>query len=583
MCGIVGYTGANNQAQTILLKGLQSLEYRGYDSSGLALFLNDHIEIIKAEGKLNNLKHLLEMNQTPEGTCGIGHTRWATHGAPTTDNAHPHLVNRVVLVHNGIIENYGELKHMLEETYHYEFKSQTDTEVASAMIDLHYELTNNKIQAIADACAQMRGSFAFAVMFDDEPNVIYTTRRNNPLILGVCRDGHLLASDVSAIVHTTKQYVELENEEIAVLTADSLALYSPALEAITPEIKTTDLDSNVLSKGHFEHFMMKEIHEQPAIARSLYQYYQTNPTFDFAKYDEILIIACGSALYAGMVAKVLIERNLRIPVSIEVASEFRYANPIFKPNTLGLFISQSGETADSVASLDLARQHIDTLALVNVENSQMARMAKHVIYTKAGVEVSVATTKAYFAQVLSMILNCGMEVENLTTFEAALLKEISTFDYPELVAAVAKEEQVFFLGRGMDYALCLEGALKLKEISYINAQAYQAGEMKHGTISLIQPGTIVIGVVTDPEIAEKTMSNLVETQARGAHVILLHTNDIEVNKTYFPNAIVVDRIHPNTQPLLAISALQLFAYEIAKARNCEIDQPRNLAKSVSVE
>ncbi|MGL5540826.1 MAG: glutamine--fructose-6-phosphate transaminase (isomerizing) [Erysipelotrichaceae bacterium] len=582
MCGIVGYTGLTQQAQTQLLQGLQALEYRGYDSAGIALWLDQDIHMFKSEGKLNNLRQMLSKYMTPQGNAGIGHTRWATHGAPTSDNAHPHLVNQVVLVHNGIIENYGELKNELSE-YGYSFQSQTDTEVASALIDYHYAACQDKLSAIALACTQMRGSFAFALMFKDEPEVLYATRRNNPLILGIHPQGHMLASDLSAIVHETKEYVELDNEQIARLSGTSLRIVDAQLNEVEVLSKITTLNQEELSKGMFDHYMLKEIHEQPLVARKLYDFYQTHPHFDFSKYREIIIIGCGSALYAGMVAKHMLEQSLRIPVRIEVASEFRYSNPILHADTLAMFISQSGETADSVASLQLAREHMDTLAVVNVENSQMARLAKYVMYTYAGIEVSVATTKAYFAQVFSLLLNASLPMDPIADFMDGLKHEIEHFHAPDLVQAIAQQDQLFFLGRGVDYALCLEGALKLKEISYINAQAYQAGEMKHGTISLIQPGTIVIGVVTDPAIAEKTISNLVETQARGGRVILVHSENIEVNTHYFPERIQVKQTCPALQPLQTIVALQLLAYEVAKARDCEIDQPRNLAKSVSVE
>lgn len=582
MCGIVGYVGARAQAQPFLLRGLATLEYRGYDSAGIALLGTRGIDIVKAKGNLAQLQAKLDHHPIAPGTCGIAHTRWATHGEPSTTNAHPHRVHDVTLVHNGIIENYHEIKEWLI-LQGYVFASQTDTEVACALIRYYYAQSHEPLVAIQKATEQMRGSYAFVILFDQYRDTLFATRRNNPLLIGIAEDACVVASDLSAIVSLTQTYLELDHNEIAVLEPTTCTIYSAALDVIEKERKQTHLTFETLGKQGFAHYMLKEIHEEVDVAKKLYSLYHECAAFPFEQYEELHIIGCGSAYYAGYALKGFLEQTYQIPVHMHIASEFRYYPPIIRHHALALFLSQSGETADSVASLALANEHMDTLAVVNVENSQMARMAKHVLYTHAGPEISVATTKAYFAQVLTILLNTTITLDDYPMF-VQQLSQLLELPFPStLISELANQTYTFFVGRGVDYALALEASLKLKEISYIHAQAYPAGELKHGTISLIEPGCFVIGIINDPSIAEKTLSNIIETQARGAKIILFVHEEIEIDAQLFDYVITIPRCSAPLQPLLAMSVLQRFAYEIAKEKGCEIDQPRNLAKSVSVE
>ena len=596
MCGIVGYNGKENNSKNILIEGLKKLEYRGYDSAGIAL-KNKDIKITKATGKIVNLEKKLDDYTT---TLGIGHTRWATHGSPTETNSHPHQVGEITIVHNGIIENYKELKEELKKEYN--FKSETDTEVACALIDHYYKQEKDIKKALAKFIEKVKGAYALGILVKDDEN-LYSIRKDCPLVIGKGEIGNLIASDILAISKYSKEIYYLEENTIAQISKENVKTYNKDLEELTPIFKQIPKGEFETDKCGYEHYMLKEIHEQPKVFKNTTEKFINDNINnikkempDFKKYNKIHIVACGSAYHTGLVGKNLIEEYADIPVTVEIASEYRYKKNFYDENTLLIVVSQSGETADTLAALRLAKKdNIDTLAIVNVENSTIAREAKHVIKTEAGPEIAVATTKAYSAQVATfglIALNIGLEKKNIKKEELTqILKEIKELpiqientinncNYKEIANAIYERDDIFFIGRGIDYSLCMEGSLKLKEISYIHSQAYAAGELKHGTISLVENNTPVIGIITEQNLKDKTISNIEEVKSRGAKTIVI-TNDNNIKNydyiTYLP------KVHKILQPLLTVLPLQLISYEVARLRNCDIDKPKNLAKSVTVE
>lgn len=604
MCGIIGYVGSEKISNSVLIAGLHALEYRGYDSAGLALAQNDQVTIVKSKGNVSFLEQKLKDLNITGTSLGIAHTRWATHGEPNETNCHPHHSGMVTLVHNGIIENYHSIKEELENAG-YTFYSQTDSEIAAAYIDYCYYLTKDKHTALHKAYAHFKGSFAFAILFDDELDAIYAMRKNSPLVLGVGKQANFLASDISAFLKYTNQYIVLDHEEIAVLNKEHIRIFDVQGNLLNKQIQTSEMDIADIQKGGYEHFMLKEIHEEVDVVKKTIDSLMQNSLLDLLntfpnlkQYDQIHIVACGSAMYAGMIAKSLIESKARIHVDCICASEYRYANPIYTDHTLVIFISQSGETADTIAALQLAKaHHIATLAIVNVIGSTIARDADDVIYTKAGPEICVATTKAYCTQVAVLsLLACYLsyvhgymqndEVLQLTKeIKAlpALMQQLIDANYVSYANKIYQQHDVFFIGRGLDYSLSMEGSLKLKEISYIHSEAYAAGELKHGTISLIEEGTPVIALATDEDLYEKTISNIKEVKARGAYVLLMISDDLQVAHDDYDDILRIPKTDKLIQGIIGVIPLQLLAYEVARLRGCEIDQPRNLAKSVTVE
>ncbi len=605
MCGIVGYVGKNKNAMKVLMDGLQCLEYRGYDSAGIAILQNETIEIIKSKGKVSSLSHKLKAKGIVESELGIAHTRWATHGIPNEINSHPHRQGSVTLVHNGIIENYTQLKADLV-LQGYSFTSDTDSEVACGVIDSLYKQYRDKHKTLQQANAMFRGSFAFAIVFDDDIKTLYAMRRNSPLIVAFKEDEIYVASDVPAILKYTNKYTLLEQDEYAVLTKHEVEIYSLQGTRREYEIKTAAMEVVDIQKEGFDHFMLKEIHEEPKVVSETMRFYLGDGISDLMSrlpdlsiYKELYMIGCGSAMYACMVAKSLIESKARIKVELEVASEFRYKNPILTKETLVIVVSQSGETADTLASLQLAKENnVDTLAIVNVVGSSIAREAKYVCYTLAGPEIAVATTKAYCTQValLSLIgLSFSViyqkvskkEIEEIINeiknIENTLSNVVNDGQYEVAAKIISKFSNVFFIGRGIDYALCMEASLKLKEISYIHSEAYPAGELKHGTISLVEKGTPVIAIITQQNILEKMISNMKEVKARGASIIVIASEDLEVDLDIFDYRITIPKSNSYLQAITAIVPLQLLSYQVAMLKGCDIDQPRNLAKSVTVE
>ena len=616
MCGIVGYIGTE-QAAPILLAGLKKLEYRGYDSAGLAVRdeATGKIDVVKAKGRLHILEEKTDGGKSVPGSCGVGHTRWATHGEPSETNAHPHSTDdhSVALVHNGIIENYQELKEkLLKEGY--QFHSATDTEVAVKLIDYYYKKTGNPLEGIARAMLRVRGSYAFGILFKDYPDRMYAARKDSPLIAGKGTTGNLIASDVPAILDQTRSVYYIGNMEIAELTEQELHFYNIDLEPLQKEPVEITWDAASAEKGGYAHFMIKEIHEQPKAVQDTISVYlkdkEEGKAISFAEAgltDELLagleriyIVACGSAYHVGVAGKYVIESLSGIPVETDLASEFRYRNPRLMKNSLVIIVSQSGETADSLAALRLAKERgVPVLSIVNVLGSSIARESDYVLYTYAGPEISVATTKAYSAQlavVYLLAVQCAMvqgaigeeRYEELTGELLALPDKIEkALENKERIqwfaSKYANAKDIFFIGRGLDYAIGMEGSLKMKEISYIHSEAYAAGELKHGTISLIEEGTLVVGILTQPELYEKTISNMVETKSRGAYLMGL---------TSYGNYGVEDTVNfavyvPKTDPLFAASVavipLQLFGYYVSAAKGLDVDKPRNLAKSVTVE
>ena len=612
MCGIVGYVG-KEQAAPVLLDGLTKLEYRGYDSAGIAVRDGDKdAVVVKAKGRLAALKEKTDNGKAVVGTCGIGHTRWATHGAPSELNAHPHCSDdhNVVGVHNGIIENFQELKAKLL-SHDYKFYSDTDTEVAIKLIDYYYKkYEHTPVDAINHALVRIRGSYALAIMFKDYPGEIYVARKDSPMIIGALDDGAILGSDVPAILKYTRKVYYIGNLELGRLTTDGITFYNLDGDVIEKELKTVEWDAEAAEKGGFEHFMMKEIYEQPKAVKDTYSAYINDGKIDLSavkidadflkSLERIYVVACGSAYHVGVVGKYVIEELTGVPVEIDLASEFRYRNPRLVKNSVVIVISQSGETADSLAALRLAKDKgIPTLGIVNVVGSSIAREADHVMYTYAGPEIAVATTKAYSCQLIAIyLLSIALAKSKETIDEArekSLLEAIENLpkqiekilDDKERIqwfaAKYANAHDVFFIGRGIDYAICLEGSLKMKEISYIHSEAYAAGELKHGTISLIDQGTLVVGVMTQEELFEKTRSNMVEVKARGAYLMGLTTyGNYNIEDTVEFSVYV-----PKTEELfstsLAIIPLQLLGYYVSVSKGLDVDKPRNLAKSVTVE
>lgn len=609
MCGIVGYVG-RQQAVPVLLQGLYKLEYRGYDSAGVALLEQGRLKVIKARGRIQNLEELLRQQGPFTAGCGIGHTRWATHGEPSDINAHPHVSEngRIALVHNGIIENYMELREMLRQAG-FTIRTETDSEVVAHLFQLHYH--GDAIAALRETTRQLRGSYALGVVNMDTPGELICTRRDNPLIIGVGQGENMIASDIPAILAVTKQYIVLSDEQVARITADQVDIFDSVGNRVQPRLETVTWDISAAEKGGYEHFMMKEIFEQSKAVRDtlLPRLKDDLPLAEgeglsdalLQKVRSIHITACGSALHAGLVGKAVIERLARIPVMAQVASEFRYCDPIIGPEDLCIVISQSGETADTLAALrEAKRKGAATLAIVNVVSSSIAREADAVLYTWAGPEIAVATTKAYSAQLAALYLialraalvrgtlSCE-RVRELCREVASLPEQIQQTlecrsQLQHLASLYANRQSVFFIGRGMDYAAGQEASLKLKEISYIHSEAYAAGELKHGTISLIESGSMVVALACDPALVEKTISNVKSVKARGASVVLV-TNDprLEEDPEICDHLVRIPPTEPLFSASLSILPMQLLAYYTAVIRGCDVDKPRNLAKSVTVE
>ena len=606
MCGIVGYVGKRS-AQDVLLDGLEKLEYRGYDSAGVALALDGGIRVVKSKGRLTALREKLAAQQLAQSFCGIGHTRWATHGEPSDVNSHPHSTPRVSIVHNGIIENYGLLKERLAAKG-YTFQSETDTEVLVKLIDSCY--TGDPLRALQQALAKVRGSYALAVLFRDRPDTIFAVKRESPLIVGWGEGENFVASDIPALLKYTRRYSVLEEGDMAVCTAEGIRFYNEFAEPVQRPVLTADWDMEAAEKGGYPHFMLKEINEQPtAITATVSPRVEDGmPDLRIPQLtDEVLrsigtvhLVGCGTAMHAGMVGKAAIETLARVPAEVDIAIEFRYRDPILNPNDLVIIISQSGETSDTLAALKLAKSRgVPVLAIVNVVGSSIARAADYVLYTYAGPEIAVASTKAYMVQLCVLYLFAlrlayargRLSAAETRRYTAQLLRA------PEIIKArLADCEQIkylasrymntqscFFIGRGFDYSLSLEGSLKLKEISYVHSDAYAAGELKHGTISLITDGVPVIALATQKQVYEKTISNAKETRSRGARVLLFTTKNAVVPEGVADAVIRLDEYEDILMPLQLIVPLQLFAYYMAVLRGCDVDKPRNLAKSVTVE
>ena len=606
MCGIVGYVGKRS-AQDVLLDGLEKLEYRGYDSAGVALALDGGIRVVKSKGRLTQLRQKLAAQALAQSFCGIGHTRWATHGEPSDVNSHPHSTPRVSIVHNGIIENYGILKERLIARG-YTFESETDTEVLVRLIDSCY--AGDPLRALQEALAKVRGSYALAVLFRDRPDTIFAVKRESPLIVGWGEGENFVASDIPALLKYTRRYSVLEEGDMAVCTAEGIRFYNEFAEPVQRPVLTADWDMEAAEKGGYPHFMLKEINEQPtAITATVSPRVEDGmPDLRIPQLtDEVLrsigtvhLVGCGTAMHAGMVGKAAIETLARVPAEVDIASEFRYRDPILNPNDLVIIISQSGETSDTLAALKLAKSRgVPVLAIVNVVGSSIARAADYVLYTYAGPEIAVASTKAYMVQLCVLYLFAlrlayargRLSAAETRRYTAQLLRA------PEIIKArLADCEQIkylasrymntqscFFIGRGFDYSLSLEGSLKLKEISYVHSDAYAAGELKHGTISLITDGVPVIALATQKQVYEKTISNAKETRSRGARVLLFTTKDAVVPEGVADAVIRLDEYEDLLMPLQLIVPLQLFAYYMAVLRGCDVDKPRNLAKSVTVE
>lgn len=588
MCGIVGYAG-DKRGISKILTGLKSLEYRGYDSAGIAYIKDDKVKIVKREGPIKNLEANLDLQE--ESSIGISHTRWATHGEANDINSHPHKQGKITLVHNGIIENYDELKRELIKKG-YVFKTSTDTEVAAALLDDLYKNEKDMIKVLSKATNILKGSYAFNIINDDILDTIFGIRKDSPLIVGISDNENILASDIPAIIHITNKYVVLDNYDIVSLKSDSVHYFDRDGNVIEKEIKEFTDEKEAISKNGYEHFMLKEINEEPEIIKKLLNLYTENnrvkDIFDIKKYKNIDIVACGSASFAGQLGKYYIEKYAHIKVNVYFASEYRYQTNFFDKDTLVVLISQSGETADTLASLKLVKEKgIDTLAIVNRHESSIAREAKYVIYTEAGIEIAVATTKAYLAQTIVLLLLAvkGSSKEEEIISSLKLLPNIFTkyiheYDYNKVAKEIAGKTNIFYLGRLVDYYLAMEGSLKLKEISYIHSEAFQAGELKHGSISLIDKDFGVIAIITDKRVSEKTISNLKEVESRGAKIVTI--TNIE-DDDFSHDKILLDEYNEVIDPLTAIIPMQLLAYNVAKIKNLDIDKPRNLAKSVTVE
>lgn len=610
MCGIVGYIG-REQAAPILLDGLSKLEYRGYDSAGIAVYNGKEIQMDKVTGRLQRLKDLTGNGQTLPGSIGIGHTRWATHGSPSDTNAHPHFNKdrSIIVVHNGIIENYNSLKQTLTAK-NYEFVSETDTEVLAHLLDYYYKKHKNPLEALTKVMQKVEGSYALGILFKDFPDQVYSARKDSPLIVGNSENGNFIASDVPAILQYTRNVFYMENEEIAVLSKDGIQFYNVDEEPLEKSSSYIDWDVNAAEKGGYEHFFLKEIYEQPkAIRDTIHPRIHDAEIIieelgmsddEMKQIKKIMIVACGSAYHTGVTAKYIFEGISRVPVEVDLASEYRYRNPIFSENTLVIIVSQSGETADSLAALRESKANGQrVLGIVNVVGSSIAREADNVMYTWAGPEISVATTKAYSAQLSAFYLLAMKFGKVRGTLSNTDYHQMITdlLNLPDLVEEILKDRQqiqrfanrylaaehVFFIGRGIDYAIALEGSLKLKEISYIHSEAYAAGELKHGTISLIEDGTLVVAIATQESLYPKTISNIVEVKTRGAFVMALTNDDhSEINRVS-DFTITIPKTNQYFTSSLAMIPLQLFGYYVSLGRGLDVDKPRNLAKSVTVE
>ncbi len=602
MCGIVGYIGKQNSAE-ILVDGLKKLEYRGYDSAGIAVFEDGEVKIIKTKGRMKDLEDRLNADGVPQGVLGIGHTRWATHGAPSDVNSHPHRSGKVTVVHNGIIENYAEIRAQHEANGRV-FLSETDTECVSMTLDSVYN--GDPVEAIYTAVAKLRGSYALGILFDDHPDTLYAIRRDSPLIVGIGDGENYIASDIPAILSRTNKYYLLETNELAIITRDGIDLLGADRQPIQKDVFVANWDVNAAEKGGYDHFMIKEIHEQPKVLRDTIEPRLANGIGEIFKKEmpdvsnikRIYVVACGSAMHAGMVGRHAIEKLAGIPVQVEVASEFRYQTLLFQPGDAVLLISQSGETADTLAALRIAKANgVPTIAIVNVVGSSIAREADMVLYTWAGPEIAVATTKAYTCQVAVMLMialrlaaNKGYDTAELQRLadQLATVPEMveglleREEEYKELASRYKDAEDLFFIGRGYDCALCWEASIKLKEVSYIHSEAYAAGELKHGTISLINEGYPVVGIATSDAHYEKTISNVEEVRARGARVVLVCTEGT-ANPKVANDLIEIPVVDEFIRPIAAILPLQIFAYYCAVMRGCDVDKPKNLAKSVTVE
>lgn len=581
MCGIIGYVGEKRFSIDVIIDGLKHLEYRGYDSAGIAYVKDNNVVIEREVGRISNLESVLKKDTSH---IGIGHTRWATHGKPTKENAHPHKVGNITLVHNGIIDNFMELKSVLMSEG-YTFKSDTDTEVAAAYIDSLYKENNDMIKSLSICVNKFLGSYAFGIINELETDVLYALRKDSPLIIGVGENENFIASDVPSILKYTNKYIDIENDEIVKITKDKVTVYDKNCNIINKEISVFEGDANLVEKNGYETYMLKEIHEEAEVIKKTSE---ASIDFDITKYDEIDIVACGSAYHAGLVGKYMIEKLCNIKVNVCIASEYQYDKHFYKGKTLVIAISQSGETADTKKCVNIANDMgVDTLGIVNVKGSSIARICKHVIYTLAGPEIAVATTKAYLAQITTLILLAVKNSkEKINTEDLQKLpyyiETLINKDYTSLANMLYTKDDIYFIGRGIDYALCMEGSLKLKEISYIHSEAYAAGELKHGTISLISEGTPVIVVATSDELYLKTISNAKEVKARGAYVILVTDKEV-INEGVYDELISIPKVTEELRPILTIIPLQLISYEVAKLRGNDIDKPKNLAKSVTVE
>lgn len=607
MCGIVGYVGTKN-ASDVLIEGLRKLEYRGYDSAGISVVENEKIVCRKTKGRLDDLEEFMKTAGKPQGSCGIGHTRWATHGEPSDTNSHPHSCGNVTLVHNGIIENYMKIKQQFEAKG-YEFKSQTDTETVAVLLDSLYK--GDPIEAIDELVRKIRGSYALGIIFSDRPDTIYAIRKDSPLIVGLSENENFIASDIPAILSLTRKYYLMEENEIAIVAKDEVKIVDREGSPIKKSIFEANWDIEAAEKGGYPHFMIKEIHEEPKVLRDtiMPHVFDGLPSLNVAEltdekiasFKKIHIVACGTAMHAGLIGKTAIESLARVPVEVSIASEFRYANPILDKDDLVIIISQSGETADTLAALRLAKEKgVFTLAIVNVVGSSIAREADAAIFTAAGPEIAVASTKAYAVQCATMYLValCFAKANRACDIETVLKKTSTLVNIPEIVEktieyldplckGLAKENMetsdLFFIGRGMDYSLSMEGSLKLKEISYIHSEAYAAGELKHGTISLVTDGVPVVAIATQSFLLEKMISNVKEVKARGAKVFLVTMEGSEISNDVYDFLISLPKTDEFFAPLLLGPFIQLFAYHASVARGCDVDKPRNLAKSVTVE
>ena len=598
MCGIVGYVGDKNVTD-VLIQGLKSLEYRGYDSAGIAVRNDEKFKIIKSVGKIVNLEEKVKSNDIYH--IGIGHTRWATHGAVNEVNSHPHSMNNVTLVHNGIIENFRELKKELE-LIGYNFKTDTDSEVIAALIDSY---SGSKYDALVYAQMKLKGSYALVIMFEDEKNTLYAMRKDSPLIVGIGENENFVASDISVILPYTKKYIDIEEGEVVKITSTEVLVYDEN-GLVTKEVKTAIWSIEDAQKGGYEHYMLKEMNEQKELCTKLYNKFIENNDYssdipDISVYDKVDIVACGSAFYAANVGKYLIDTYVcdgSIQVNVDVASEYRYKKHFYTDKSLVIVVSQSGETADTLACLRMANDlKVDTLAIVNVPSSTIAKESKMVMPMLAGPEIAVATTKGYFTQVLELSLivqklgvikgtiSENQKHELIKIFENLKnnLEILFDKDYSKIAKSLYLKEHIYFIGRGLDYIVGLEASLKLKEISYIHSDVYQAGELKHGPIALIDTNTPVISIITNNDIKEKTLSNAIEAKSRGAELYLLATNDMDFEKNDFKAIIDVPKVSEFYQPLVNIIPFQFIAYEVAKMKGCDVDKPKNLAKSVTVE